>query len=73
MTQDQEQDERIADAISHLNQLETLIFIGGARALAAKRITIDDFERDVGRLIGRYRAGEELTVADLPAEWMQPN
>ena len=73
MTQDQEQDERIADAVSHLDQMETLIFLGGVKAFAANRITFEDFERDVGGLIGRYRAGEELTVADLPTEWMQPN
>lgn len=73
MTRDEEWGGRIADAISHLDQLETLIFLGGAKALAAKRTTIEDFERDVRRLIEKHRTGASVSVADLPLEWMQPN
>ena len=68
-----DQEDRIADAISHLDQIETLIFLGGVKAFAANRITFEDFERDVGRLIGKHRAGGAVSVADLPIEWMQPN
>lgn len=71
MTRDQ--DERIADALSHLDQIETLIFLGGVQAFAANRITFEDFERDVGRLIRKHRAGKTVSVSDLPVEWMQPN
>lgn len=73
MTRDQEWAYRLNDAISHLDQLETLIFLGGAKALAANRTTMEAFERDVRRLIDKHRAGEMVTVADLPLEWTRPN
>lgn len=64
---------RIKEAISHLDEIEILIFLGGVKAFKAERITFEDFERDVGRLIGKHRAGEEVSVSDLPIEWMQPH
>lgn len=68
-----ELDARIAEAISRLDEIETLIFLGGVKAFSAERITFEDFERDVGRLVSKHRAGEEISVSDLPIEWMQPH
>lgn len=61
------------EAFGGLDHLEKLIFLGGMRACAAKRITFQDFERDVRRLIDKHREGQAVSVADLPVEWMHPH
>lgn len=69
----QAQEAEFVEAFDGLDNLEKVIFLGGMRACIAKRITIQDFVRDVRGLIDKHRTGQAVSVADLPGEWMQPH
>ncbi|PTQ72730.1 hypothetical protein [Celeribacter persicus] len=56
---------RFMEAVTKLDEIEQLIILHGMRAMARDEINADQFQEKYTALLERYRAGEELTLADL--------
>lgn len=65
---DTSQDEmlcRLNAAFAQLDDTEQMIFLAGARGLATRALTMEQFTAWTQERIDRHRAGEQLRVSDL--------
>lgn len=56
---------RLNAAFAQLDDTEQMIFLAGARGLATRALTMDQFTAWTQERIDRHRAGEQLRVSDL--------